>query len=159
MGFIPLAGRLTPALVLLALAGISDVLDGWVARHISHHPSRWGDWLDPVCDKVFMSCVLAGLYLFYRPPLLALGLIVTREALLFVLFVAYRAAPSLRGVRYDYRAHPVGKANTVAQFLAVGALLIEHPAAWPLSFMCATLGLASAVVYASRGLRQRENAS
>lgn len=153
MAFIPLAGRLTPAFVILVLAGVSDVLDGWVARHVS--ASRWGDWLDPVCDKVFVAGVLSGLYLSCRPPLVVLAFILTREVLLLILFVAYHAARSLRSSRYNYRAHAVGKANTVAQFLAITALLIKVPLAWPLSILCIALGVASAVVYGARGLKPK----
>jgi phosphatidylglycerophosphate synthase len=153
MAFIPLAGRLTPALVILVVAGVTDVLDGWVARHLSR-PSRWGDWLDPVCDKVFVTGVLVGLYLSFRPPLLVLVFILTRELLLLILLVVYHLAPSLRGSHYNYRAHVVGKANTVAQFLTVTALLIQNAAAWPLSILCIAFGIASAVVYGARGLKR-----
>jgi cardiolipin synthase len=153
VAFVPLAGRPIPAFVVLALAAATDVLDGWTARHIGK-PSRWGDWLDPVCDKLFMTGVVTGLYVFHHPPLLLLGLILTREAILFLLFFAYHAAPNLRGTRYDYRANAVGKANTVAQFLAVTALLLHHPAALPLAALCGALGVASSVTYARRGLRR-----
>jgi phosphatidylglycerophosphate synthase len=140
------------------LAGITDVLDGWVARHVSP-PSRWGNWLDPICDKVFVTGVLAGLYLHYRPSLLVLFFVVTREGLLAILFVAYHATPSLRRSQYNYQAHAVGKANTVAQFLAATALLLRSPAAWPLSILCAALGLASALVYGARGLDRKKGPS
>jgi phosphatidylglycerophosphate synthase len=110
--------------------------------------------LDPVCDKVFVTGVLTGVYLYFRPALLVLVFILTRELLLLVLFVVYHSLPSLRGSHYNYRAHAVGKANTVVQFLTVTALLVQNAAAWPLSILCVALGIASAVVYGARGLKK-----
>ena len=68
VAFVPLAGRPTLALLVLGLAGISDMLDGWLARR-KPHPNSWGPWLDPLCDKVFITLVLIGLYLSQAPSL------------------------------------------------------------------------------------------
>jgi len=192
---VPLAGRPIAALVVLVLAAISDMLDGWLARRrqltgelregslrpsaphtgareahgagrvavgpeapeggARQLPTRptWGEWLDPVCDKFFIIAVMAGLYLFRRPPLTTLLQILTREAAILALFLVQRLVPSLRNIRYDYRAHALGKAATAAQFLAATALLFAHPAAGYLAALCAVLGLLCAGVYAGRGAR------
>jgi phosphatidylglycerophosphate synthase len=126
------------------------VLDGWFARR---QPQRisWGEWLDPVCDKLFIVAVMTGLYLSLHPPLKMLLPILTRETAIFILFLIYRLVPSLRGIRYDYHAHALGKAATAAQFLAAGALLFARPAAPYLAALCALLGLLCAGLYAWRG--------
>ncbi len=150
VAFVPLAGRPIAGLVVLALAAVSDMLDGWLARR---RPQRvvWGEWLDPVCDKFFIIAVMAGLYLSQHPPLDTLLPILTREIAVLVLFLVHRLAPSLRSIPYDYRAHVLGKATTAAQFLAAAALLLAHPAARYLAALCAVLGLLCAGVYARRG--------
>jgi phosphatidylglycerophosphate synthase len=150
VAFVPLAGRPIAALAVLALAAVSDMLDGWLARR---QPQRisWGEWLDPVCDKFFIIAVMVGLYLSQHPSLKTLLPILTREAAILVLFLIYRLVPSLRGVRYDYRANVLGKATTAAQFLVAAALLLAHPAAKYLAALCALLGLLCAGVYAWRG--------
>ena len=176
VAFVPLAGRPTAALAVLALAAVSDVLDGWLARRrpqwLIWEPSEgsqtlprrsaaskarrlptrlgWGEWLDPVCDKFFIMAVMVGLYLFRHPSLAILLPILTREAAILVLFLVHQLVPSLRGVPYDYRAHVLGKAATAAQFLAATALLLAHPAAKYLAALCALLGLLCAGVYARR---------
>ena len=173
----PLAGRPTAALAVLALAAVSDMLDGWLARRKpqgliwepwkgSQPLPRWfaaskarrlptrlgrGEWLDPVCDKFFIIAVMTGLYLSQHPSLMKLLPILTREAAILVLFLIHRLVPSLRTIRYDYRAHALGKAATAAQFLAAAALLFAHPAAWYLAALCAVLGLLCAGVYTWRG--------
>jgi hypothetical protein len=51
---------------------------------------------------------------------------------------------------YDFRAHPVGKAATVAQFATAAALVLGHPAAWALAVVCAILGVVSVTIYVHR---------
>jgi cardiolipin synthase (CMP-forming) len=150
VAFVPLAGRPIAGLAILALAAVSDMLDGWLARR---KPRRavWGEWLDPVCDKFFIIAVMAGIYLSRHPPLDTLLPILTREMAILVLFFVHRLVPSLRSIRYDYRAHVLGKAATAAQFLAAAALLLAQPAARYLAALCALLGLLCAGVYAKRG--------
>jgi len=150
--FLFVADRLYLAIAVLVLAGISDVLDGWAARRSGavDQPHR-GDWLDPFCDKVFVACMLAGIYAVHRPPLPLLGLVVTRELLQVLSLVVYKVSPSLRrGLHYNYRAHPIGKVTTVTQFATALALLFDHPLATPLALASGVLGLATVVVYLNR---------
>ena len=51
---------------------------------------------------------------------------------------------------FDFRAHPVGKAATVAQFATAAALVMGHPSAWGLAITCAILGVASVTIYINR---------
>lgn len=146
----PLAGKPIAALAVLALAAVSDMLDGWLARR-RPQGRGWGEWLDPVCDKFFIIAVMVGLYLSQHPSLRTLLPILTREAAILVLFLIHRLVPSLRNIRFDYRAHVLGKAATAAQFLAAAALLFAHPAARYLAALCALLGLLCAGVYVRRG--------
>ena len=153
VAFVPLAGRPTAALAVLALAAVSDVLDGWFARRQPQRVS-WGEWLDPVCDKFFIIAVMAWLYLSQHPSLKILLPILTRETAILILFLIHRLVPSLRSIHYDYQAHALGKAATAAQFSAAASLLFAHPAAKYLAALCALLGLLCAGVYARRGQAQ-----
>jgi len=153
--FLFVAHRLPLALAVLVLAGISDVLDGWAARRNSNAAQmaqrHRGDWLDPFCDKVFVAAMLAGIYVVHHPPIPLLLLVVTREVLQVLSLAVYRLWPSLRrGLQYNYRAHPVGKATTVTQFATALALLLDHPLATPLALASAILGLTSVVLYLNR---------
>jgi cardiolipin synthase len=56
-------GEMLAAFLLFMLAGISDGLDGFIARHFNQR-SELGSWLDPVADKfllVSVSSCSAGL--------------------------------------------------------------------------------------------------
>ncbi len=155
VAFVLVAHDIPLALTVLVLAGISDMLDGWVARRQrppgdrGHHR---GDWLDPLCDKLFVGAVVAGLYLSRRPPALWLALLLTRECLQLVAVTALRLVPTLHRLSrdYDFRANPIGKTTTVVQFLAAGALLIEHPLAGPAVWSAGALGVVSVFIYIRR---------
>lgn len=151
--FLFVAGNGYVALAVLAAAGVSDVLDGWIARHQrdrSDVDQHRGDWLDPFCDKVFVIAVLAGVYAAHRPPIYLLLLVATRELLQGVALVVYKLHPRLRTMHYQYRAHPLGKATTVTQFATATALLFEHPLATPLAILAASLGVATVGIYLNR---------
>jgi phosphatidylglycerophosphate synthase len=152
--FLFVAGRLPLALAVLTAAGISDVLDGWAARRHRRpgdHERHRGDWLDPFCDKIFVAAVLTGIYLAHRPPPALLLLVVARELLQGLSLIIYRLVPALRrGTPYNYRAHVVGKATTVAQFATAAALVLEHPLSRPLAVISAVLGVSAVLVYVNR---------
>jgi cardiolipin synthase (CMP-forming) len=166
VAFVLVAGDTLLAMTVLAMAGLSDVLDGWVARRQrahgasdeASHPGvndrrhHRGDWLDPLCDKLFVGAVVAGLYLARQPPVLWLVLLLTRESLQLVAVTALRLVPTLHRLSrdFDYRAHPIGKATTVVQFLAAAALLLGHPLAGPAVWASAALGVMSVFTYVRR---------
>ena len=67
--------RDTAALIVFALAGASDGLDGYVARRWGFM-SRFGAWLDPVADKLLMLFSLTALYMVGATPVWLLALVV-----------------------------------------------------------------------------------
>lgn len=154
------AGNPAFILPLMALAGLTDVLDGWLERRlrkrrgIPEDAKTAGAWLDPLCDKAFVLSVVAAIAAARQLPLWLLTLLAAREILQLPQLVLYLAWPGLRArLRYDFRAAVLGKVTTTAQFLAVGAILFGHPSQLPLAVACAALGTASVVVYLRRALR------
>jgi len=154
------AGNPAFILPLMALAGLTDVLDGWLERRLRRRhgtppdAKTAGAWLDPVCDKAFVLSVTAAIAFARRPPLWLLALVATREILQLPQLLIFLASPALRArLRYDFTASLLGKATTTAQFFAVGAILLDHGAQVLLAVACAALGTASAVLYFRRALR------
>jgi phosphatidylglycerophosphate synthase len=152
--FVWVAAEPTSALAVLVLAGLTDVLDGPVARHAmgaeQDRPHR-GDWLDPLCDKLFVAAVVLGIFIARRPPVLVLVLVLTREWLQVLALAIWRATPAMRrSGPYNFRAAGLGKATTVAQFAAAAVLVLGAADPWPVAFVCAVLGAASVVVYVGR---------
>src|SRR5262245_36934661 len=50
------------AIGVMALAAVTDVLDGTIARKRGVSTAGMGSWLDPICDKLFVGAVLAALH-------------------------------------------------------------------------------------------------
>ena len=66
MAFVPLlvllalGGQFTWALVVFVVAGVTDVLDGYIARH-GHQITQLGATLDPIADKIMVGSTYAVL--------------------------------------------------------------------------------------------------
>jgi cardiolipin synthase len=106
------------ALVLLFAAGITDLLDGVVAR-ATHSHRALGEKLDPVADKVLLSGVFLGLAWIGTVPIWFVGVVFGRDVFLLlasVFVMALTTAPDLRPDRY-------GKASTALQILTAGVLV------------------------------------
>jgi cardiolipin synthase len=149
----PARNHIAAIAVLVVLAGLSDVTDGWLARRRGGHEGalavgaarRVGAWLDPICDKVFMLSLVAALWLARGVPLFIAGLLFARDLLLLPT-VAMRSA--LRsGSHVEYRARGLGKAATVAQYASVFVLLARPSLLLASACVTATLGVAAYVDY------------
>jgi cardiolipin synthase (CMP-forming) len=73
-------GHLGPLAVVLALAGLSDLVDGTVARRFER-PSTFGGGLDPIVDGILLGAVAMGLSLGGSFPLWLALVIVARYLL------------------------------------------------------------------------------
>jgi phosphatidylglycerophosphate synthase len=170
---IPLAGMLWLApghalyfFTLGLVAGVTDMLDGRVARALRARrlargqssgglgeAEAVGAWLDPLCDKIFVLSAVASVYVGWRPPLVVLVLICTRELVLVPLMLLYELLGKPRQQRpLDFRAGRAGKLTTVAQFASVAAVILAPSAMWPLAVTACLAGLVTAAVYIGRGL-------
>lgn len=148
----PTPARAAAALGVMGAAAATDVLDGTLARRRGVALAGVGSWLDPVCDKLFVGAVLAALHVQRGVPLGMLALIVARELLQLPMSVVYRAIPSLHHwLRYDFRASVLGKAATIAQFLAIGALVLGLPARLPIG-LAFGLGIVALIDYVRRAI-------
>jgi len=143
---------------LMAVAALSDVLDGWLERRRRERRGEppvagesIGTWLDPVCDKVFILSVLTAITLAHGLPLWIVPLISLREILQTLIVGATRVIPAVRRrLRPRFRANILGKATTVVQFLTIAAILLDWPYQIPLAIATAALGLVAVGVYVRR---------
>ena len=149
------------AFLVMGVAALTDVLDGYLARRQAQRvggtpelDGGTGAWLDPICDKLFVGAVLAAIIVRRHPAPLIIALILTRELVQLPLGIAYRFIPTLRSwLRYDFRASLLGKAATVAQFLAITALILDHPSNATFAVIAFGLGIAALADYMRRAIR------
>lgn len=142
------------AVTVLLIAGLSDVLDGWVARR-SGLATATGALLDPIADKLFVLTVAASLLLSGRLSPLDVLLLSTRECVELPLAAWYASSAKARAKRATTaQANLGGKLATTLQFGSVAWLLLDLPGLrfWVLA--TAGVGLLAGAWYWHRSLRQ-----
>lgn len=109
------------SVMVLAASGITDVLDGKIARKYDQI-TELGKVLDPIADKLSQCAILACLVMRYRLFILVLVIFVVKEVTMAVLaLVFYRLGRKLRG------AHWYGKIATGSfYFITIFLLLAPH---------------------------------
>lgn len=141
------------SLGLVALAALTDALDGTVARRAKRRskdprPSI-GEWLDPLADKAFIILVLAAIQAHDPVSWGLIALIVARELVLIPLATIYRLVIHGRGT-HAFQADAIGKAATIAELVAIAALVVRSQLVIPLAVIAGTLGLIAVVHYIVR---------
>lgn len=109
--------------LLFALAGVTDWLDGYLARRWKTE-SRFGAFLDPVADKLLVATVLILIVEFDHSPWLTIPaiIIIGRE----IAISALREWMAEMGERNQVAVGWIGKVKTSAQIGALGLLLWSH---------------------------------
>jgi cardiolipin synthase len=141
-----LEGHFLLSFILFVAAGLTDGLDGLLARVLKQR-SVLGHYLDPVADKLLLSTLF--LVLFYKGliPGTVTVLVFGRDVgILLVSAILYAAVG-----RREFYPSIFGKANTLAQISAVAAVLLHQltPALWVAALRTVALGATIALTIAS----------
>lgn len=149
-------GRYTEALLVFVLAGVTDSLDGALAR-FTNSRTTLGAYIDPLADKL----LLASSFLFlafagFIPRWLTI-IVISRDVLIVVGFAVLFV---MTGQAMTVRPSLIGKACTFFQLLTVTLTLVSlHDPSWtfPLLWHATLMVTGSATVvsggqYLSRGL-------
>jgi len=132
-------GRHRDAFLLVAVAGFSDGLDGFLARQFGWR-SRLGSYLDPVADKLLLVLVFLALAWADRLSWWVVGLFLLRDIwILGMVGYAWRVT-----LIRDFPPRVLGKVTTVSQIvLAVTMLVVNAFPEWaPLWMKPTAMGLA-----------------
>jgi len=115
------------ALALFVLAGLSDGLDGLLARTLKQQ-TKLGQYLDPIADKLLLSTMFLVLSILHKIPWKFTVLVFSRDISILCASAVLYAIAGLR----DFRPSIFGKANTFAQVAAVFFVLLFEvdPARW-----------------------------
>jgi len=143
-------GRYGVALILFVLAGMSDGLDGLLARALKQQ-TLLGQYLDPIADKLLLSTVFLVLSILHKIPWKYTVVVFSRDISILAASTVLFAIAGLR----DFRPSVFGKANTFAQVAAVFFVLLLQirPERWidiaRLTFLHATFAftIISAIHY------------
>ncbi len=153
-------GHVKRALLVVVLAGISDVLDGLIARFF-HQESLLGTYLDPLADKLLVTAAYIILALpglrhgGFQIPSWVTVLVIARDVLLVVVALGLYLAAGVR----RFPPSLLSKLTTVFQVAAVVVVLLTglwpelDTAALVLVYTVAFLTLASGLHYVWRANR------
>jgi cardiolipin synthase len=111
-------GRNIAATGLFIFAGITDWLDGFLARRLNQM-SAFGAFLDPVADKLIVVAALLALLYLNRVDMIVALIIVGREIAISALREWMAKVGQAKSVAVAF----VGKLKTVAQMVAIPLLL------------------------------------
>jgi len=107
--------------ILFLVAGVTDALDGLLARALKQR-TVVGQYLDPIADKLLLSTLFLVLMYEGFMPLRVTVLVFGRDVcIVLVAAILYAAAG-----RREFAPSLVGKANTLAQVTAVAVVLLHQ---------------------------------
>jgi CDP-diacylglycerol--glycerol-3-phosphate 3-phosphatidyltransferase/cardiolipin synthase len=119
----PLEHARPVAAILFGIAAITDLLDGWVARRFGQM-SKFGEFLDPVADKLMVAIVLVMLVQddpWWYVDIIAM-IIIGRE----ITISALREWMATIGERANVQVNWSGKVKTVLQMFGIGFMVYEN---------------------------------
>lgn len=142
------------ALAVLGAAGVTDVLDGWLARR-SGQVTATGAVVDPIADKAFAFAVVGTLLAQGKLPLWGIPALLTREIFELPLALWIALSRRFRGKRLSgAQANVPGKLATAVQFGAVLCAIALPAALEAVLALAAVAGAAAGVSYWARQLRR-----
>ena len=109
------------ATVIFVFAALTDWLDGFLARRM-HQESAFGQFLDPVADKLIVAAALLVLLNMDRVQVWVALIIIGRE----ITISALREWMALLGAGKSVAVHLVGKLKTTSQLIAIPFLLLNE---------------------------------
>lgn len=138
------------AFAVFVLAGVSDGIDGTIARHVPGQASELGRYLDPIADKALLVSIYVTLGMIDRIPGWLVLLVVSRDVLIIggviLSWVMTRPVPIVPLL--------VSKANTAAQIAFAAVVLADlalavrlEPLVVFLTWLVAALTIGSAAAY------------
>lgn len=134
LGYLIIEEDFNIALGVFALAGLTDLLDGFIARNWANQKSALGSALDPLADKILISVLYVSLTYADLIPVPLTYMIISRDIMLIaaVFYVRYRTLPTPRTLSKYFnpcyataRLKPtfISKVNTAVQLILVAASL------------------------------------
>ncbi|GGA43360.1 CDP-diacylglycerol--glycerol-3-phosphate 3-phosphatidyltransferase [Dyella nitratireducens] len=125
--YLPFHGHNFTAAVVFTLAGVTDWLDGYLARRLDM-TSKFGAFLDPVADKLMVAVTLFMLVASHRGDWSGIVMAITSAIIVGreISISALREWMAEIGMRATVRVAFIGKLKTVMQMIALIVLILQH---------------------------------
>jgi len=165
LGYLIVNGNFEYALSFVAVASVTDLIDGWIARNFRGQQSKLGSFLDPMADKVLVGTMFLTLTYIDLIPIYLTGLIICRDLVLIgaAFQIHYMSIPKPRTLsklfdvtNTNVQLAPmfISKVNTTVQLVMVCATLaapvfdfVDHSALEALWWLTTSTTVTSAIAY------------
>ena len=131
-------------LLLIAAAGVTDFLDGWIAR-TRGSATKWGALIDAICDRFFVFAAVCSLLFDDVLSTWQYAIFISRDFMTAVGFITARAIPWLRGVPFQSRMP--GKIVTVLQLAALALIFLAPVMTTPMLIAIGVVSVYSILDY------------
>ena len=121
--YLPMTWSASTAAFIFWLAGITDLLDGYLARRLNQQ-TAFGAFLDPVADKIMVAVALVMIVEHYAVIWITIPamVMICRE----IIISALREWMAELGERASVAVSSVGKIKTASQMFALFLLIWEY---------------------------------
>lgn len=147
------------ALIVFAIAGITDGLDGFIARYFNQR-TILGAYLDPIADKLLLTAAYVSLAILNIIPPWLTVIVISRDVMIAIgIFIL-----AMTNIRVEIKPSIVSKCTTVAQLLTVFLTLLQteiqgvSAITYSLYWLTAVLTIMSGLHYVYKGLNILQNA-
>jgi CDP-diacylglycerol--glycerol-3-phosphate 3-phosphatidyltransferase len=137
---------------LVAVASVTDFLDGWLARR-QHATTRSGALIDPIADRVFVFTAVCAFLVEGALSTASYFILLSRDIMTLIGYLVARSVPGLRAV--EFRARWLGKVVTALQLLTLVAVLVVPSAVPALVIVVGAASAASVADYTLTLWRER----
>jgi phosphatidylglycerophosphate synthase len=141
--------------ILIVAAGITDFLDGWLARR-AHSTTVAGALIDPFADRVFVLAAVSSYLAEGSLSTWQYFIVLSRDIMTAVGFIVARFIPGLTASAF--RARVLGKTVTALQLLLLFVVLVVPRWTHPLVLIIGALSAVSIVDYTAALERARRAA-
>jgi cardiolipin synthase (CMP-forming) len=118
LGYFMYYEKYTIAIILFTLGGLTDIVDGYVARKCNMI-TKWGKFFDPLADKLMQITALTFLVIQHFIPIFVLVIVVSKESLMLIGgILLYKKGKTVIGANW------YGKLATVIFYFAILATII-----------------------------------
>lgn len=140
------------AVFLFLLAGLTDVLDGYIARKYNMITS-WGKLADPLADKLMQLTALIILAVKHLVPEVLLAIVIIKE-----IFMGIGSILLYKQQNYVVSANWYGKMATIVFFFAIIMIIFKAPYYWLFIYIAVLATLFAFVMYI-RTFKQIKNSA
>ncbi len=146
------------ALLIFTLAGISDGLDGFLARY-TNQQTTLGAHLDPLADKLLLTSAYICLAVMRLIPGWLAVLVITRDVIILIGIAVF----SMTGISVSIKPSLISKCTTVFQLSTIFFSLLQprftqaFALGWALIWITAALTILSGLHYIYLGLANMQN--